>query len=122
LYLICNLLLVTCPNFLISNFLISSIMFNKLKQLQDLKAKANEMKSRLAQETIEIEKSNIKILINGNQEIVYYKIENQELLNSEKLPELESALKEATNQAIQEAQKMMAQKMMSDGNFNLPGM
>ena len=97
-------------------------MFNKLKQLKDLKSQANQIKSQLSEETTEIEKNGIKILINGNQEIIYCKIENQDFFNPEKSQELESALKEAINHAIQEAQKLMAKKMMSDGNFNIPGM
>ena len=46
-------------------------MFNKLKQLKNLKSQANQIKSQLSEETTEIEKNNIKILINGNQEIIY---------------------------------------------------
>ena len=97
-------------------------MFNKLKQIKDLRDQAKQIQSKMAEETLEIEKNGIKILINGNQEIIYYKIENTELLNPKKAEDLESALKQATNEAIKSAQKAMAQKMMSDGSFNLPGM
>ena len=97
-------------------------MFNKLKQLKNLKSQANQIKSQLSEETTEIRKSGIKILINGNQEIIYFKIEDQKLLNQEKSQELESALKNATNEAIKDAQKLMARKMMASGNFNIPGM
>ena len=96
-------------------------MFNKLKQLKDLKSQANQIKSQLAEEITEVEKNGIKILINGNQEIISYKVTNQELLNPEKASELETTLKEATNEAIKEAQKMMAHHMMASGDFNIPG-
>ncbi|NQU77097.1 YbaB/EbfC family nucleoid-associated protein [Candidatus Falkowbacteria bacterium] len=97
-------------------------MFNKLKQIKDLRSQAKQIQSKMAEETLEVEKNGIKILINGNQEIIYYKIINTELLNPEKASDLESALKEATNKAVKDAQKMMAQKMMASGDFNLPGM
>lgn len=97
-------------------------MFSKLKQFKDLADQAKQMQNILAQESTEgsADWGKVKVKINGNQEILNVQID-PELLSADKKEKLESAVKEATNDAIKKVQHIMAEKMRSSG-FNLPGM
>lgn len=90
-------------------------MFNKLKQLKDLRSQAKTMQSALSQESIVIEKGGIKITMNGNMEVNSITI-NEDLSKDS----LEGLLADAFNEAIKKTQRIMAQKMQEMGNF--PGM
>ena len=80
------------------------------------------MQNVLAQESAEGSAlwSKVKIKINGNQEVLNVEIDS-ELLSVNNKEKLQSAIKEATNDAIKKVQQIMADKMRSSG-FNLPGM
>ncbi len=97
-------------------------MFNKLKQFKDLRSQAKQIKDVLGQETTqgEADWGKVKVKINGNQEILNIEID-PELLSPDKKEKLESAIKEATNDAIKKVQRIMAEKMRESG-FSLPGM
>lgn len=97
-------------------------MFNKLKQFKDLRDQAKQLKDVLGQETAEGsgDWGKVKIQMNGNQEVLAVTID-PELLNADKKEKLESAIKEATNDAIKKIQRKMAEKMQQSG-FSLPGM
>ncbi len=97
-------------------------MFNKLKQFKDLRDQAKQIKDVLGQESAqgEADWGKVKIKINGNQEILNVEID-PELLTAENKEKLESAIKEATNDALKKVQRIMAQKMQESG-FSLPGM
>lgn len=90
-------------------------MFNKLKQFKDLRSQAKTMQDTLSQETISIEKKGVKITMDGNMDVK--SISTPEGLTGDKL---NSALKEAINEAIKKTQRLMAQKMQEMGGF--PGM
>jgi len=90
-------------------------MFNKLKHLKDLRSQAKMMQDILAQEIITVEKSGVKITMNGNMEIVSVSIEEE--INKEKL---EGIMKENINDAIKKTQRVMAQKMQEMGG--IPGL
>jgi len=90
-------------------------MFNKLKQLKDLRSQAKNLQNMLGQETIEIEKKGIRIKMNGNLEIL--SIDITEDYPKEKIGEI---LAEAVNEAIKKAQRIMAQKMQEMGG--IPGL
>ena len=90
-------------------------MFNKLKQFKDLRSQAKTLQNALADESIEVEKSGVKIIINGNLEITNVKLE--EGLSAQKL---ESAVKDAINDGIKKMQKVMARKMQEMGG--MPGL
>lgn len=94
-------------------------MFNKLKQIQDLKSQANQIKKALAEETVEGSGSwgKVKITMDGNQEVKKVEIADDLLGDKAKL---ESAILEATNDSIKKVQKVMAQKMSQFGGF--PGL
>ncbi len=98
-------------------------MFNKLKQFKDLRDQAKKLQNALAQETVEASAAwgKVKIVMNGNQEIVSVSID-PELLNEAGKEKLESAVKEAANDAVKKVQKVMAQKMQAMGGLNFPGM
>jgi len=81
-------------------------MFDKLKQLNQLRNLQNEFKK----ERMTIEKRGVKVVMNGNfgvEEIVL----NPEL----GIEDQQSALKEAINEAREEIQKTLTKKMMSSG-------
>ena len=82
-------------------------MFGKLKDLNELRKQAGQMQSILAGEKIELEKNGLKIVMNGNMEILEISINP----NAAK-DELEQNLKELFNQAIKQIHKLMAEKMM----------
>lgn len=77
-------------------------MFDKLKQMYELKRKADQVKKELEAEVIEVETGGVKIRVNGAQKV--QKIELPEDINPDKL-------KDAINKAMDEAQKVAAKKM-----------
>ncbi len=90
-------------------------MFNKLKQFKELRDKAKQMQSALADESVTIEKNGVKIIINGNLEVTSITIK-EEL----KKENLEALLQECFNDGVKKVQKLMAQKMQQMGG--LPGL
>jgi len=96
-------------------------MFNKLKQFKDLASQAKQMQNMLAQESAEGEAlwGKVKIKINGNQEVLDVKID-QELLTADNQEKLQNAIKDASNDAIKKVQHIMADKVRQSG-INLPG-
>jgi len=95
-------------------------MFNKLKQIKDLRDQAKELQGQLGQETVSTssEEGKINLVMDGNQQVVGLEIDPQ-LLNIEQKETLERGLKEAYNEAIKKVQRIIAQKIQG-GNFNLP--
>ena len=90
-------------------------MFNKLKDVKDLRSQAKTMKSALAQEKVTVSKKGVTVVMTGNMEIESIQI-NPDL----EQPKIEAGVKEAVNEAMQKTQKLMAQKMQEMGGF--PGM
>lgn len=90
-------------------------MFNKLKRLKDLRSQAKTMQNALAAESITIEKGGIKIIMNGNMEIISITV-NENLSKDS----LEGMLTDCINEAIKKTQRLMAQKMQEMGG--LPGL
>lgn len=95
-------------------------MFNKLKQIQELRKKAKELQNSLSEEVVtsSAEKDKIKISMDGNQQVQEINIDG-ELLSLENKERLEKGLKEAYNKGIKEVQMLMARKVQS-GDINLP--
>lgn len=90
-------------------------MFSKLKQVKDLRSQAKTMQSALAEESATAEKHGVKVKVDGNMKIIDIQI--PEGLDNAKIA---AATKDATNDAIKQVQKIMAQKMQQMGGF--PGM
>ncbi|MFA6171680.1 MAG: YbaB/EbfC family nucleoid-associated protein [Patescibacteria group bacterium] len=89
-------------------------MFNKLRQIKDLRSQAKSIQNVLSQETIESEKGGIKIVMNGNLEVQSVSINDGIAKESQ-----EGILKDLINDTIKKTQKIMAKKMQEMGG--LPG-
>ncbi len=83
-------------------------MFDKLKQLHELKKMQDEFKK----ETATIEKRGIKVVMNGNFEVKEITL-NPELSQQDQ----QNALVDALNEARETIQKSLAKKMMGSGMF-----
>lgn len=92
-------------------------MFNKLKQIKELREQAKNLQAQLATETAigEAAWGKVKITINGNQQILSVEIDQELLSNKEKVQE---AIKDATNDAIKKIQRIMAMKMQQMGGLS----
>jgi DNA-binding protein YbaB len=90
-------------------------MFNKLKQLKDMRSQAKTMQNALSEEKVELEKNGITIVMNGNMEVLDIQIAGD--LNKE---EISKTLKSLFNDAVKKTQKLMAKKMQEMGGF--PGL
>ena len=98
-------------------------MFDKIKQLKELRDQAQEIKKILAEESVQGDAGHgkVSIVMDGNQEVLAVNIE-PELLNSDNKEELERFLREAINDVTKKAQRVMAQKMQGMSGLNIPGM
>lgn len=98
-------------------------MFNKIKQLKELRGRANEMRSMLSQETVHAEGAGgkVSIVMDGNQDVLSVSVD-PELLNPEHRAHLEQALREVINDAVKKSQRLMATKIQGMGGLNIPGM
>ena len=89
-------------------------MFNKLKQIKDLRDQAKTMQSALGEINITNEHHGVTIDMNGNMEILKITIADNAKDN------LEDNIKKAVNEAIKKAQMAMAKKMQEMGG--MPGL
>lgn len=83
-------------------------MFDKLKQLNELRkmrSQALEMQKELKKVTEVYEKNNIKIKVNGGQEVEYVEVDGVE----------RDDIRDAINEAMKKVQKESAKKMMEMG-------
>ena len=90
-------------------------MFNKLKQLKDLRSTAKTMQNALSEERVTEERGGVKIVMNGNMEILSVSI--GEGLSKDAT---ENGFKACTNEIIKKAQRLMAKKLQDMGGF--PGL
>jgi len=95
-------------------------LFSKLKQIQDLKKQANEIKNVLADEKVEINNDGVMINMNGNQEVLEINIDN-DLLTADHKEKLQRTLVKNFNDLIKKNQRMMAEKIRSSG-MTLPNL
>lgn len=95
-----------------------SIMFSKLKQFKDMRNQAKKLQDLLGQESVEGSGGwgKVKIKMSGNQEVQAVTIDPEILKEPTRLQEM---IKEAINDAIKKAQRVMAEKVKSSG-FKLP--
>jgi len=92
-------------------------MFEKLKQIKDLRSQAKTMQNALSGESATVEKNGVSVTMNGNLEITNLSI-------AESLVGLQAAnaTRDAINEVIKKVQKIIAQKMQDMGglkNFGL---
>lgn len=90
-------------------------MFNKLKQLKNLRSHAKTMQDALAIERVEEDRGGVKIIMNGNMEVLSVVLDNG--LSKEAT---ENGVKNCINETIKKAQRLMAKKMQDMGGF--PGL
>ncbi|MFH1047185.1 MAG: YbaB/EbfC family nucleoid-associated protein [Patescibacteria group bacterium] len=98
-------------------------MFNKLKQVKDLRDKAKQLQSMLAEEKVEGTAAwgKVKINMDGNQTVLGVEID-PELLKESERTKLQEAVKDAFNDATKKAQRRMIEKMKASGDLNVPGL
>ena len=98
-------------------------MFEKIKQLKELRDQAQTMKHALAQETVQADSHHgqISVVMDGNQEVLAVNI-NPEQLDLDKKSDLENGIKDAVNDAVKKSQRAMAQKIQGMGGLNIPGL
>ena len=86
-------------------------MFDKMKELMEMKKQADQIKRELDASTIESsEVRGIKIVMNGSQDVKSIEID-EALINPGNKNGLESALLKSCNAAIKKSQQLAAQKM-----------
>lgn len=98
-------------------------MFNKLKQFKDLRNQAKTLQGKLASESVttSAEWDKIKVTMNGNQDVTAISIDTT-LMTPDNKTKVEKGLAEATNKAIKQVQKVMAEKMKEMGGMDFGNM
>ena len=87
-------------------------MFNKLKQVKELRQQAKSLQNVLSQESTTVEKGGVSVTMNGNLELTAIKINPDLALGS-----AEGMLIEAINEATKKTQRLMADKMQEMGGL-----
>lgn len=95
-------------------------MLDKLKNMNNLRKQASQMKKSLEEEKITVETYNgrVKLTINGNQDIEELHID-EDVLTPDNKSMLEQEIKRAFKDAMKKLQNIMVKKMQS-GEINLP--
>ncbi len=94
-------------------------MFNKLKQFKDIRDKAKDMQSKLADENANAESGGVSLTMDGNLKLTKVNI-SPDLLDPDKKAKLEKAFKDAHDDVSKKIQKIMASKMKEMGG--IPGL
>ena len=92
-------------------------MFNKLKQYNDLRKQASGLKNAMADESVEVENSAVKIVMDGNQDIKSLEIK-EDYMRPEKKKDLEKKIIDGIGDAIKKVQRKMAMKMQQMGGLD----
>ncbi|HQP10090.1 MAG TPA: YbaB/EbfC family nucleoid-associated protein [Candidatus Omnitrophota bacterium] len=86
-------------------------MFDKMKELMEMKKQADRIKKDLDAATVEVtEVSGVKIVISGSQHFRSLEID-EALVNAKDKRRLEMDLLRSVNAAIRQSQNLAAQKM-----------
>ena len=95
-------------------------MFDKAKDLYKLQKQAKNIKKQLKNTHIEAEQNGVKVIINGEQQIIKVEISDEGLSNK---ATLEKSLEECFNKAVKKSQQIGAD-LMKDvmGGMNFPGL
>ncbi len=97
-------------------------MFDKVKELMELKKKADQLKKELEATIIEIsEARGIKLVMNGAQMVQSIEIE-EGLLTAANKNRIQMDLLRSFNTGVKKSQQAAANKMKNIPGFNLPGM
>ena len=86
-------------------------MFDKMKELMEMKKQADQLKRELSAATVEVSDiQGIKVVVSGTQEFQSLTIEGS-LIDPAKKEHLENDLLRSLNAAIKKSQNLAAQKM-----------
>lgn len=94
-------------------------MFQKVKDLYKLQKQARDIKGKLKNTHIEAEHEGVKVVINGEQEVIKVEISAEACSDNKRLAE---NLEKCFNKAIKRSQQIGAE-LMKDvmGDLNFPG-
>lgn len=88
-------------------------MFDKMKQLMEMKKQADKIKKELDASSVEVNEVNgITMVMTGSQSVRSVNID-ETLLNSNNKKKIESDLVRSFNAAVKKSQKVAAQKMQA---------
>lgn len=90
--------------------------FDQMKQLQEMKAKADAVKQKLDGIELFAENNAVKVTVNGNRKVIDISIKNPQD-NA-----LAMQLTAAINEALEKADNVMQSEMMSVTKGLIPGM
>lgn len=97
-------------------------MFDKVKEMMELKKKADQLKKELEATVIEVnEARGIKLVINGAQIVQSVDIDEGLLIPANK-NRLQMDLLKSFNNGVKKSQQAAANKMRNIPGLNLPGM
>ncbi len=97
-------------------------MFDKMKQLMEMKNQMEKIKRELEAATVEVsDVRGIKIVVNGAQNFKTIQVDGS-LLGESNKQRLEEDLLRAINAAIVKSQNLAAQKMKAVTGLNIPGL
>ena len=91
-------------------------MFNKLKQIKDLKNQAKTVQSALSEVVVNADSKGVALTMNGNMEVLNITISPE----AKQSADLEANIKNCFNDALKKTQMAMAKKMQEMGS--LPGL
>lgn len=95
-------------------------MFDKAKNLYKLQKQAREIKEKLKNTHIEAENEGVTVVINGEQEVVEIRLNDDALSDRNKL---QKNLVNCMNKAVKKSQQIGAGLMKSVmGDMNIPGL
>ena len=96
---------------------------NKLKDLYQLQKQAKQIREKLQNTHIEAEVEGVKVVVDGQQEIIHVEVSDDAITNKKKMQE---NIVKALNKAIKRSQQIGAEEMkgvMGDmGLGGMPGM
>lgn len=90
--------------------------FDQMKQLQEMKAKADAVKQKLDGIELFAENNAVKVTVNGNRKVIDINIKNPQDTA------LAAQLTAAINEALEKADNVMQSEMMSVTKGLIPGM
>lgn len=98
-------------------------MFEKLKQIKDLKDKATKIQAVLQGVSVEGSAGwgKVKVVLDGNQQVVSVTIDPS-YMAADMQSKLQDTLKDAFNDGIKKVQQAIMVKMKESGELDLPGL
>ena len=94
-------------------YLTFTMVFDKAKQLYNLKKKADKMKKKMRTIEVDVEVGDVRVVMKGDQSVDLVEI------NGEQAKDVEKAL----NKASKKVQKKVAKKMQGQmGDLGIPGL